>query len=247
MTRMFDAISPSELSAAPGGVDKRATAAVELGFARREGRTRLTRLYQRTPLRALFPRHEVGDLPVAALVNVGGGLVCRRHGLDFGRGRSGRGRVGHQPGRREGLPLHRRGLPRDDPVEGGRGGWLEWCPQETILFDRARLRRKLRLDLVGSARAMLGEILVFGRHARASEPKEAFCWIGSRSTATASSPGSMHSGSRVSMPTHWRLARASAARAVPPPSSMRQPTPRACSTVRATGCQQQACEPAPRL
>jgi urease accessory protein len=44
------------------------------------------------------------------------------------------------------------------------GGWLEWCPQETILFDRARLRRSLRIDLAGDARgAMAGEVLVLGR------------------------------------------------------------------------------------
>jgi urease accessory protein len=45
----------------------------------------------------------------------------------------------------------------------GEGGWLEWCPQETILFDRSRLRRMLRLDLQPGARALLGETLVLGR------------------------------------------------------------------------------------
>ena len=31
---------------------------------------------------------------------------------------------------------HRRRLPRDTRLAVGAGGWLEWCPQETILFDR---------------------------------------------------------------------------------------------------------------
>jgi urease accessory protein len=44
--------------------------------------------------------------------------------------------------------------------------WLEWLPQETILFDRARLRRRLVLDLAESARLLAADLLVFGRRAR---------------------------------------------------------------------------------
>ena len=51
----------------------------------------------------------------------------------------------------------------DTRLEVAGGGWLEWCPQETILFDRARLRRSLRLELEPGARAMLGETVVLGR------------------------------------------------------------------------------------
>ncbi len=42
---------------------------------------------------------------------------------------------------------------------------LRWIPQETILFDGVRLRRKIDLDVHRRATAMAGEILVFGRHA----------------------------------------------------------------------------------
>jgi urease accessory protein len=45
------------------------------------------------------------------------------------------------------------------------GGWLEWLPQETIVFEGARLRRKTELDVFGGGRAMAGEMLVFGRTA----------------------------------------------------------------------------------
>ena len=47
----------------------------ELAFACAEGETRLVRLRQRAPMRVLFPRQPAGDIPMAALVNVGGGLV----------------------------------------------------------------------------------------------------------------------------------------------------------------------------
>jgi urease accessory protein len=45
------------------------------------------------------------------------------------------------------------------------GSRLRWIPQETILFDGVRLRRKIALDVHSTATAMAGEMLVFGRHA----------------------------------------------------------------------------------
>jgi urease accessory protein len=43
---------------------------------------------------------------------------------------------------------------------------LAWLPQETILFDGARLMRRIVADLVGSARLLACESLIFGRAAR---------------------------------------------------------------------------------
>jgi urease accessory protein len=40
---------------------------------------------------------------------------------------------------------------------------LSWLPQETILFDRARIRRRFEIDLSESASLLLCEIVVFGR------------------------------------------------------------------------------------
>jgi urease accessory protein len=45
----------------------------------------------------------------------------------------------------------------------GAGGSLCWLPQETILFDRARLNRAIDVDLAGDARLVLAEAIVFGR------------------------------------------------------------------------------------
>ena len=44
---------------------------------------------------------------------------------------------------------------------------LEWLPQETILFDRARLRRTLDAEMPENANLTLFEAVVFGREARA--------------------------------------------------------------------------------
>jgi urease accessory protein len=45
----------------------------------------------------------------------------------------------------------------------GNGGWLDWLPQETILYDNAKLERDTQVDLAGDAGCMLLEILVLGR------------------------------------------------------------------------------------
>src|SRR5579872_4325091 len=42
---------------------------------------------------------------------------------------------------------------------------LSWLPQETILFDRARIRRRIEIDLSEEASLLLCEIVVFGRAA----------------------------------------------------------------------------------
>jgi urease accessory protein len=47
----------------------------------------------------------------------------------------------------------------------GPGGALKWLPQETILFDRIRLRRTTDVTLAGDARLLLAEAAVFGRSA----------------------------------------------------------------------------------
>jgi urease accessory protein len=40
---------------------------------------------------------------------------------------------------------------------------LAWLPQETILFNRARLKRTINIDLAEDARLLLAEAIVFGR------------------------------------------------------------------------------------
>ncbi len=47
----------------------------------------------------------------------------------------------------------------------GEGGSLRWLPQETILFDEARLHRNISVDLDENASLVLAEAVVFGRTA----------------------------------------------------------------------------------
>jgi urease accessory protein len=47
----------------------------------------------------------------------------------------------------------------------GESAELTWLPQETILFDRARLARTITIALAPSAKLLLAEMIVFGRSA----------------------------------------------------------------------------------
>ena len=50
-------------------------------------------------------------------------------------------------------------------LKAGSGAHLSWLPQETILFDRARIIRRIDIDLAEDASLLLCEIVVFGRSA----------------------------------------------------------------------------------
>jgi urease accessory protein len=51
-------------------------------------------------------------------------------------------------------------------VTVGENARCEWLPQETILFEGARLSRRLDIALAPGARLLAAEMLVFGRAAR---------------------------------------------------------------------------------
>jgi len=53
------------------------------------------------------------------------------------------------------------------------GAALEWLPQETILFDRSALDRRLEIDMAADARFLGVETLVFGRTAMGESVRQA--------------------------------------------------------------------------
>lgn len=50
-------------------------------------------------------------------------------------------------------------------IRAGEGAHVAWLPQETILFDQARVRRQIDLDLAETASILFCEMVVFGRTA----------------------------------------------------------------------------------
>lgn len=53
----------------------------------------------------------------------------------------------------------------DNVLTVGQGARVDWLPQETILFEGARLRRTLRVDMAGDATLLAIEPLILGRAA----------------------------------------------------------------------------------
>jgi urease accessory protein len=137
----------------------------DIRFEHRDGATRLARLFHHDPLRVLFPNSRAGDLALGTLVTTSGGLVGGDR-LDIGLsvGPSAAAMVTTQAAekvyRSAGPDVH---VATSLKVEDG--AWMEWLPQEAILFDGARLRRTTTLDVAGEGRALAGELLVFGRTA----------------------------------------------------------------------------------
>jgi urease accessory protein len=146
----------------------------EIGFRDDAGETRLAHLFHSDPLRVVFPNRVRGDVPAGTLVTTSGGLVGGDR-LDISVAVQERGRA---------LVLGQaaekiyRSTGADTAIEVmltvGADGWLEWLPQETILFDRARLRRRTIAEVAPGARLLAGEMLVFGRTAMGEAMTDGF-------------------------------------------------------------------------
>jgi urease accessory protein len=138
----------------------------EIGFGRRDGLTGLTHLYQRDPLRVLFPAPAAGDPPLAVIVTTSGGLVAGDQleiavtlapGTAAHVTASAAEKVYRSTGRTTTV---------SQSLSIGAGAALEFLPPETILFDGARLRRETHIDLAPGSAFLGGDIVVFGRRAR---------------------------------------------------------------------------------
>jgi urease accessory protein len=138
----------------------------EIGFGQRGGLTRLTHLYQRDPLRVMFPAVAEGDSALAVLVTTSGGLVAGDN-LDIS--------VSLAPGTAAHVTssaaekIYRSTGQTTTIVQSlsvGAGAALEFLPPETILFEGARLRRETSVELAAGSAFLSGDIVIFGRRAR---------------------------------------------------------------------------------
>lgn len=155
------------------GVRPRAVGEAIVAVAHANGSPRLARLRQAGAMRCLLPRRR-GHAVDAVLVNTAGGITSGdRFAIDAEAG----------PGTH--LTLTTQAAERIYDAGGGPSGAVEtrirvgcdaradWLPQETILFERANLRRRLSVDLDAGAAFLMCEALVFGRTARGEELRDA--------------------------------------------------------------------------
>ncbi|HTW52116.1 MAG TPA: urease accessory protein UreD [Stellaceae bacterium] len=135
----------------------------EIGFVVSRGTTRLAHLYEKNPLRVLFPTPADDDLPTAVLVTTSGGFVAGDR-IDIAVTVSTEA-AAHITGSAA-EKIYRSTGPTtaiDQRLNVEAGAWLEFLPPETIVFDRAKLRRTTRVDLRGDGGFLGGGIIVFGR------------------------------------------------------------------------------------
>ena len=147
---------------------QRAAGLVRLEVGQRALRTRIVSLRQQGCLKLLFPRVADGSMLEAVTVNCSGGIAAGDR-LDSiidcaadthlvltaqAAERCYRARPGEAPAQ---VTAHMR---------VGRAARMEWLPQETILFEGARLHRRLAVEMDPDASFLAVESRVFGRSLR---------------------------------------------------------------------------------
>ena len=142
----------------------RAQGAVSFDVHQVDGVTRRRHLHESGSLRVRFPSPEADGLS-AVFVNTAGGVAGGdRFDIDIATGEGSRLTVttaaAEKVYRAEG-PAARLTI----ALKAQARSRLSWLPQETILFDRARVLRRIDIDLAESASLLLCEIVVFGRAA----------------------------------------------------------------------------------
>src|SRR5258707_15619454 len=112
-------------------------------FAARDGATRLADLYQRDPCRVMFPKPEPGKPPQAVLLTTSGGVTdgdSLKMAIEVGPGAKAVAATQaaekiYRAAKGGGHSTMEIALGVDDGAE------LDWLPQETIVFEGARLKR----------------------------------------------------------------------------------------------------------
>jgi len=142
----------------------RAYGRVALTVAQADGVTRRVSVGEEGSLRVRFPGRTARDVE-AVIVNVAGGIAGGdRLDLDIVVGPDARLTVTTAAAEKVYRSLGPDAT-ADVRLQVGNGGTLHWLPQETILFDRARFRRRIDVDVAEGASLLLAEAMVFGRTA----------------------------------------------------------------------------------
>src|SRR5437764_9159036 len=142
----------------------RARGEIALAVGAAGGFTRRARVHESGSLRVRFPGPPAKELE-AVIVNTAGGMAGGdRFGVQVDVAENARlvvtaaaaEKVYRSDGADTALGI---------TLAVGAGAALAWLPQETILFDRSRLDRRIEIALTGDAALLMAEGFVFGRAA----------------------------------------------------------------------------------
>ena len=127
--------------------------------------TRLKNLRQEGSYRASFPRHSKGNIETVIINTAGGVTSGDKFTTTITAHESSQISITTQAAER----IYRARDTLVGEIQTSlclqKNAQLYWLPQETILFDGARLKRRLDVDLHSSAKFLMVEPLVFGREA----------------------------------------------------------------------------------
>lgn len=176
---MFDVVAPADLTDCSEPFDsaevravnpsdrdlQRADGCGRIVLSGSERGTRITDLFQRSPIRVIFPRIGGAAVKEAVLINTGGGIAGGdRLEYDVTALADASITVTSQAAEKVYRALNEPAriatkLKVDETSK------LAWLPQETIVFNWARLRRETEIELSSGAELLALEWLVLGRAA----------------------------------------------------------------------------------
>lgn len=142
----------------------RARGAVKFDVHLRDGVTRRRELHESGSMRVRFPSPEQQGLS-AVFINTAGGVaggdifdidITVHDGARLTVTTAAAEKIYRSPGPDSQINI---------ALRAEANAHMSWLPQETILFDRVHVVRKLDIDLAESASLLLSEIVVFGRAA----------------------------------------------------------------------------------
>lgn len=130
-----------------------------------DGDTRIVDLFQQGCLKARLPRSQCAGEADLVMLNTAGGLTGGdRLSIDVAVTEGARATVTTPACERIYRSLQGEVL-IDQRLRVGRGARLDWIPQETILYDRGRVRRRLDVELDADAGITIVEAVLLGRAA----------------------------------------------------------------------------------
>jgi urease accessory protein len=140
----------------------RAVGSITLSTKNVAGRTRRADVHESGSLRVRCPGSPARELEAVIINTAGGAAGGDRFDFNFAAGEGTRLVVTTAAAEK----VYRTLGPETKvgvKLDVAAGATLSWLPQETILFDRARLSRSIDVTLAGDARLFLAEGIVFGR------------------------------------------------------------------------------------
>ncbi len=143
---------------------QRTRGAGRLSVKRSAGESRIDRLFQEGSARIRIPRVPPGSPLEAVLINTAGGLTGGdRMDWNFEAGESASMTLATQACEKTYKAHGTSEAQVSVKLKLNPDSSLAWLPQETILFDRARLARSIDVDMAEGSRLLMVEPLVFGR------------------------------------------------------------------------------------